>query len=304
MINELKVGDKVCGNFCGKYSYVIVTDLTKVTRKTICFDGSVNESYTDLKVSSPDGVWTYSTKKENCFLADERTLEINRKSLYQVNEILGYDNDNKVKKSGYFGVYSKINYKGKETIVFVKSGECYVEVVCPFFDKIFYNNDWSGDYRWNGDKPIVVYDKKLGYNMLEKHSHRLLCNEWLRELSHDWKGSGKNKYLDGLTSDGRNVIVSEDGNITEKMDCEKVMNEVKRYGKEDILKWIENGKPCGYIRGLEYKGARMGYVSIDKAKKLFETHNVFVGRFNSAEWQKINCQVVLVFRDYADSDYD
>lgn len=48
----------------------------------------------------------------------------------------------------------------------------------------------------------------------------------------------------------------------------------------------------------------MGYVSIDKAKKLFETHNVFVGRFNSAEWQKINCQVVLVFRDYADSDYD
>ena len=144
MINELKVGDKVCGSFCGKYSYMIVTDLTKVTRKTICFDGSVKESYTDLKVSSPNGVWTYSTKKENCFLADERTLEINRKSLYQVNEILGGDNDNKVRRSGYFGEYSKINYKGKETIVFVESGESYVEVVCPFFDKIFYNNDWSG----------------------------------------------------------------------------------------------------------------------------------------------------------------
>ena len=48
----------------------------------------------------------------------------------------------------------------------------------------------------------------------------------------------------------------------------------------------------------------MGYFIKKKKKKLFETHNVFVGRFNSAEWQKINCQVVLVFRDYADSDYD
>lgn len=59
------------------------------------------------------------------------------------------------------------------------------------------------------------------------------------------------------------------------MDCEKVMNEVKRYGKEDILKWIENGKPCGYIRGLEYKGARMGYVSIDKAKNYLK-HTMYL----------------------------
>ena len=59
---------------------------------------------------------------------------------YQVNEILGGNNDNKVRRSGYFGEYSKINYKGKETIVFVESGESYVDVVCPFFDKIFINH--------------------------------------------------------------------------------------------------------------------------------------------------------------------
>lgn len=75
MINELKVRDKVCGSFCGKYSYMIVTDLTKVTRKIICFDGSVNESYTDLKVSSPDGVWVYSTKKRIVSLRTKEHLK-------------------------------------------------------------------------------------------------------------------------------------------------------------------------------------------------------------------------------------
>ena len=40
------------------------------------------------------------------------------------------------------------------------------------------------------------------------------------------------------------------------------------------------------------------------AKEMFQTHNSFGGSFNSAEWRVLDSQVTLLFRDYANSDYD
>lgn len=300
---ELKIGDKVLGSFCGRHPYAVVTDLTMIPRTTKGYDGSVIESYTDLGVSFDDGN-TYRTRQTECFQAGDNTLELSRKSLYVVNGLLGNDEVNRVKESGYFGKYSKITYNGKDTIVYVDRGESEVNVVCPFFDKIFYNTPWSGDYRWNHDKPLVVFDEDKGFNLLAKHSHKLLCDEWLKELTPYWNGKGANEYLSGINNDGKEVVVSKNGIVIEKSATEVTLDEVKSYGEKEINEWISSDRPCGYVRGLDYKGALVTYIDADRAKELYKTHNVFGGRFNSAEWRMMDNQVVLVFIDYCDSDYD
>ena len=45
-------------------------------------------------------------------------------------------------------------------------------------------------------------------------------------------------------------------------------------------------------------------ITKENAKELFQTHNSFGGSFNSVEWRVLDSQVTLLFRDYANSDYD
>jgi hypothetical protein len=85
----------------------------------------------------------------------------------------------------------------------------------------------------------------------------------------------------------------------------KVLDIVKKYSIDEIIsKWIDKDLPCGHIRGLEYKGAKVGKISKESAREYIKTHHTFNGTFNDIEWKVVNGGVMLVFCDYCDSDYD
>lgn len=240
--------------------------------------------------------------------------DIEGKTKWSVNEILG-DSKHKIPyDNGYFGSYSLIEYKGKQAIVFVDDSDAIVHVVTDFYDKILYGskyNTWSGDYRYNNDKPVVVFDKNLGYNIVKKHSNTLLCKQWLPILSGEWIYKGKIGYcMTGVSSDFKNIFITQIGTIlpSDEVDISKInekINNLKTWDSKKILNdWILKDCPCYHIRGLEYKGAQEIRISKDDAIKLLRTHHRFEGMFNSAEWKVLDCQIALLFRDYANSDYD
>ena len=316
MVRKLKVGDKVWGNIGRNEPYAIVKDLRYQERKVCLFNGKTHTTITDITLTFPNNPNdSYRTTQDKVYLADERVLDINFKSKWEVNSILG-DVPNKVKMdNGYFGAYSLIDYKDKQAIVYVDDRDAKVKVTTDFYDKIFYNcgyeTTWSGDNRWNSDKPLVVYKKRVGYNIIAKHSNRLLCNKWLKSIESRWYSDHTlGYYLKGKDKKGNEVIITENGSVrlasmSTPENINDIMTKVKNYTNDEVLHlWIEKGLPCAHIHGLEYKGAHWGMISQEKAKEMFKTHNSFGGSFNSAEWRVLDSQVTLLFRDYTNSDYD
>lgn len=297
---KLKIGDKVWGSINNsKVGYAIVKDITG-NCVTITYPNSDRVCAVDLSRIYP---------------ADDLVLAIHKKDKWEVNRILG-DATNKVRQdNGYFGAYSLIDYQGKQAIVYVDDRDAIVNLVCGFYDKIFYgvgsSTYWDGDYRWNSDMPIVVYKKRVGYNMVSKHSNCLLLDKWMKSIDPKWCHNGTmGYYLKGVDKQGNNVIISTNGSVslmsnTTPQNINELLSQVKTWTNEEIMQnWIEKGNPCAFIHGMEYKGARIGKVSKERAIELFKTHHSFNCTFNSAEWRVVDCQVTLLFREYADSDYD
>ena len=114
----------------------------------------------------------------------------------------------------------------------------------------------------------------------------------------------------GANKQGEEVIILPSGTVINVKEAEakviqNTLDRVKEYSNLEVLNdWILQDKPCAHIRGLEYKGACARRVTRGRAEELFKTHNDFRSRFNSAEWRVIDGAVCLLFRDYADSDYD
>ena len=267
MARKLKVGDKVWGNIGRNEPYAIVKDLRYQERKVCLFNGKTHTTITDITLAFPNNPDdSYRTTQDKVYLADERVLDINLKSKWEVNYILG-DVPNKVKMdNGYFGAYSLIDYKDKQAIVYVDDRDAKVNVITDFYDKVFYNcgheTTWSGDNRWNSDKPLVVYKKRVGYNIIGKHSNRLLCNKWLKSIESRWYSDHTlGDYLKGKDKKGNAVIITENGSVrlssmSTPENINDIMTKVKSYTNDEVLHlWIEKGLPCAHIHGLEYKGA-------------------------------------------------
>lgn len=304
----IKIGDKVWGAI-GSAPYATVVNFDVHNRYITSNKGRNICIRKDVTVQQPDGI-LFQTKLSEIYKCDERFFDINNKSKWDVNELLKDEPYNVSLKNGYFGSYSLIQYKDKQCIVFVDDRDAKVITVTGFYDKIYYNDSWSGDHRWNNDKPVIVYDKELGYNIIKPHCNQLLCEEWLTEIARKWfyredigdylLGTKKKDFVRIFTN-GTIVGIEESGS-------EYLLNtltKVKQYTHEEILNnWILKEKPCAHIYGLEYKGAKAGRITKERAEELFKTHKAFNVRFNSAEWRIIDGTVCLLFRDYANSDYD
>lgn len=300
----LKIGDKVLfRSFSSNRSTMpIIKDLEVITKYSSWCNGYVT---TDVTLEFGDGS-TYRTTRDNIYKADKRTIDIFGKYKW---DIAGVRQDN-----GYFGSYSCIEFDGKKAIVFCDDRDAIVQVVTDWYDDILYGKGydyWSGDYRWNSDKPIVVYDKEKGYNLNGVHENKLLCDEWLSKIEPKWiydKVLGY--YVKGENHNGEKVIISTMGTIrleslSNPKNIENVLKSVEQFSKEDVLHlWIEKDLPCAHIRGLEYKGSKHTFITKEQAIDLYKTHTNFKGSFNSVEWRVLDNQVTLLFRDYCDSDYD
>lgn len=244
----------------------------------------------------------------------ENHNKINGMRKWEVSSLLDKDSKPLNMHNGYFGSYSHIKYKGKESVVYVDDRDAIVKVCVGWYDKIYYGLDykstWDGDYRWNHDLPLVV-ENEGKFNLAAAHDGELLMNEWVSNILPIWKfDKGVGDYLVGTDNNGVRINIMKSGTTRVAAICtpeynKNMMNIVKNYSLEDIEHlWIDKDMPCAHIEGLEYKGAWKRKISKEEAKKLLISHHRFGGSFNSAEWCIYDGTVTLLFRDYADSDYD
>ena len=299
--NSLKVGDKVLfRSFLRNGEEMptiknlkVISDYSELCKQWIMTD--VTLVYNNGRICR--------TSQKFIYKPNYRTINIHGKYKWIVK---GVSQDN-----GYFGSYSCIELDGKKAIVFCDDRDAIVKVVTDWYDDILYHNDWSGDYRWNNDKPIIVYDKEKGYNLNAVHENNLLCEEWLKNIEPKWIYDNTiGYYVNGENFNGEKVIISQKGTIhleelSNQKNIKNVLNSVKQFTKNEVLElWIKKDLPCAHIRGLEYKGSKWGRITKDEAIELYKTHNSFDTQFNSVEWRVLDNQVTLLFRDYCNSDYD
>ena len=243
--------------------------------------------------------------------------KIDKKDKWTVNEMLDEDSNKIPWSSDYFGNFVCVKCDGKKAIVYCDGRDAIVHQITEWYDEIYYGNPhhevWSGDTRWNNDRPVVVKDKR-GYNLLE-HDHtrvKELLEQSLPyiDTSSKWKYSREIEtyYLSAKDSKGKDCIVAMGGLILDYsalLSTKETLEILKNMPIENIEQyWIRKGGACAYVRGLRWKGAKACFVSTERALELFKTHKRFEGMFNSAEWDIIEGIPALLFRDYCDSDYD
>lgn len=86
------------------------------------------------------------------------------------------------------------------------------------------------------------------------------------------------------------------------IDVDTTLNEVKSWTKDDILhKWIEADRPCTFIYGFEYKGAKARLITKEEALEKIKTHSFGIGYY-SMEWTVFDGMAVLQFSEYSESD--
>lgn len=238
----------------------------------------------------------------------DRTAELKGKDRWTVGRLLDADS-NPIKGGGYFPDYSVIKYKGKKAVVEVDCRDAIVNVRSGWHDDII-GMQWSGDYRWNHDKPCICVDDGK-YNLLRPHSGTLLLAQDVRFIEEGWKRNDRMGYhTTGIDNEGNAIIITDSGTVLPVEKCNPdalsgLMEWAKHMDFPNIqAMWINKGLPCGYIRGMAYKGAKISLVSQERASELFKTHRRFTDEFNSAEWVFHDGQVMLLFRDYCQSDYD
>ena len=247
----------------------------------------------------------------------ELTDIVDSKNRFNIDSVLDDDSDKMPRHIGYFGAYTLIKLKNKKAIVLIDSRNSIIKLITYWFDDILYgtvyNSKWDADNRWNYDKPIVVKENGL-YNLVKPHSNKLLLSEWCKSIDTKWffkKEFKFNEYaVNAIDKNDNEIIVFTDGSIMQKNICtkeniENVLKMVKNLSINEIQTlWIDKNLPCEFIRGLEYKGKQRIKIDAEKATELLKTHNNFNSDFNSAEWIVSSGQVKLLFREYADSDYD
>ena len=292
-----KVGDKVLYRSYVSNHFNELPTITKIEPNKITktrFGVRTSDCTIDINGRVVD------VKFSDIYIPNERTIRIFGKKKWDVKGVS--------QNNGYFGSFSKIELDGKKSDVYCDDRDAIVLVVTDWYDDIFALK-WSGDYRWNDDKPCVVFDKEKGYALNEPHVNNVI-SEWCESIDTEWHYDNNiGNYLEGV-KDGCDVYITKNGNIIKSeyanpKNYETILKMCKSMTNDEIVNlWIEKDFPCAYIRGMEYKGSKPIRINKEKANTLFQTHNSFNLPFNSAEWTILNGEVTLLMRDYANSDYD
>ena len=225
----------------------------------------------------------------------------------EVNAILGQESQIP-SDNGYKGSYYKIVYDNKEAIIFTDKRDAIIHVISDWYDYIYYkcgnNTIWDGE-PW--DYPIIVRNNGK-YNLIDNMGH-LLLSEWVDDCGKQWlyDSNTHSNYRLGMLN-GDPIMIFRNGGYSpykSLQDTIKEMQQAKSLRYDQLQsQWIDRGGKCAYIRGLEMKGAKRKIIDKGQATELLKTHKHFDGMFNDIEWVYINNDVVLLFRDYANSDFD
>lgn len=222
---------------------------------------------------------------------------------------------------GYFGEIAIIRVGKKKTIV-----ECdprdgnIVPMLSEWYDDVSWTGQsyqkWKRDTRFEGDPnrmpAIVKNDGKFA--MVGYYGRKVnVGGMYLRVPYNDaWYDFISTKYRSmkfgetwelvfDAVKDGKKMMVTNKGSqIT--IDVNMTLAEVKSWTKEDILhKWIEADRPCTFIYGFAYKGAKATLITKEEALKKIKTHSFGIGYY-SMEWTVFDGMAVLQFSEYSESD--
>ena len=221
---------------------------------------------------------------------------------------------------GYFGEIAIIRVGRKKTIVECDPRDAkIVPMLSEWYDDVSWTGSyekWKRDTRFEGDPnrmPAIV--KKDGkFAMVGYYGHKVnVCGTYLRVPYNDmWydfisteyrsmKFGEKWELVFDAVKDGKKMMVTNKGcQIT--TDVNITLEEVKSWTKEDILhKWIEANRPCTFIYGFSYKGAKARLITKEEALKKIKKHSFGIGYY-SMEWTVFNGMAVLQFAEYSESD--
>jgi hypothetical protein len=230
---------------------------------------------------------------------------------WDINSILDEDSNQVPNDNGYFGRYTVIKFNGKSNIVFCddRNAECII-ASSEWFDEIVCC-DWSGDYRWNSNKPAIVRNGKK-YALLStrkgpiyKDSEKMkIISEWFESSNPKWiYNSSVQGYCVNCIVNRKNSIITENGNLIHENPSE-ILESVKDYSKEEIIsKWINKGKPCAYQYGYSYKGSIPCTINKEKAIELLPKYNFGMG-FYELSWRIVDGVAALVFNEYSVYDME
>lgn len=222
---------------------------------------------------------------------------------------------------GYFGEIAIIRVGRKKTIVECDPRDArIVPMLSEWYDDVSWTGHsyekWNRDTRFVGDPnsmPAIV--KKDGkFAMVGYYGQTLkVGNRYLRVPYKDmWYESistkpRRIKYCDtwftvfDAVRNGEKTMVTNKG-CQIATDLNITLEEVKGWTKEDILhKWIEADRPCTFIYGFAYKGAKARLITKEEALKKIKTHSFGIG-YHSMEWTVFNGMAVLQFSEYSESD--
>ena len=224
-------------------------------------------------------------------------------------------------KLGYFGEIAIIRVGRKKTIV-----ECdprdgkIVPMLSEWYDDVSWTGQsyekWKRDTRFEGDPnrmPAIV--KKNGkFAMVGYYGQKVnVGGMYLRvpynDMWYDYISTRCRSINFGETwtlvfdavKDGEKTMVTNKGfQIT--IDVDITLKKVKSWTKDDIIhKWIEVNRPCTFIYGFAYKGAKARLITKEEALEKIKKHSFGVGYY-SMEWTVFDGMAVLQFSEYSESD--
>ena len=223
------------------------------------------------------------------------------------------DCSKRIGDNGYFGSWHKIQIEGKQTMVYCDDRDalCFT-AINEWFDEVVVLG-WSGDYRWNSDKPAIVRNGDK-YNIVEcpkggmyksSKKMRILCDEWFEIVGKpQWQYSKliQTSYVSAMIG-GEVVQITKEGTIIRE-NPQDTLAMVSHYSREEILeKWIKQGKRCIYREGWAYRGAKAKEISMEKAIELFPQYHFGKG-FYEMGWLIEDGRVVLEFNELSVLDME
>lgn len=223
------------------------------------------------------------------------------------------DCSKRIGDNGYFGSWHKIQIDGKQTMVYCDDRDALcITAINEWFDEIVVMG-WSGDYRWNSDKPAIVRNGDK-FNIVDcpkggmyhcSKKMRLLCDEWF-ELVGDpkWKFDDElHTYCIMAKVQGEVVKITKEGSIVEG-NPQELMAEVSHYSMDEILeKWIRAGKRCIYREGWAYRGAKSKVISNEDAERMLPQYHFGKG-FYELSWTMDDGKVALEFNELSVLDME
>lgn len=229
---------------------------------------------------------------------------------WDINSILDKDSNKVPNDNGYFGSYTIIKFNGKSNIVYCddRNAECVLSS-SEWFDEIV-SCDWSGDYRWNDNKPAIVRngDKfsiiSAPSGSMDKNSKKMkVISGWFECSCPKWYYNSKLGYYIVCSVNGKKSLVTEKGNFVIE-DPIEILEKVECYSREQIIsEWINKGNPCFYQLGFSYKGATPRHIDKQQAIELLPKYNFGKG-FYELSWRIVDGVAALVFNEYSVYDME